>query len=108
MGNLHGAWLMEDDSNLALWTAERRARASRSQGEGARSHHAARGASVGEHLQPLRLREGCDATGGKINGFVAAHTHGPAEWWVLVEKDGTRGESSEGGKGTAKGNGKNK
>ena len=45
-------------------------------------------------------------TDGELNGNVAcelsARTHGPAEWWVVVEKDATPAVGSAGSKGKAK------
>ena len=45
-------------------------------------------------------------TDGALNGNVAcelsARTHGPAEWWVVVEKDATPAVGSAGSKGKAK------
>ena len=52
-------------------------------------------------------------TGGAINGNVAcelsARTHGPAEWWLLVEKEIATATGSAAGKGKGKkGKGKGK
>ena len=51
-------------------------------------------------------------TEGSINGNVAcelsARTHGPGEWWVLVEKDATPAVGSAGSKGKGKGKGESK
>ena len=51
-------------------------------------------------------------TDGALNGYVAcelsARTHGPAEWWVVVEKDATPAVGGAGSKGKGKGKAKAK
>ena len=51
-------------------------------------------------------------TDSALNGNVAcelsARTHGPTEWWVLVEKDAATATSGAGSKGKGKGKGKGK
>ena len=58
------------------------------------------------HCQLRRQVHATQSTGGAVDGKVAceltARTHGPSEWWVLVEKDGARAVDSTGGTGKGK------
>ena len=46
------------------------------------------------------------ALAGNVACELSARTHGPAEWWVLVEKDAATATSGAGSKGKGKGKGK--
>ena len=54
----------------------------------------------------LVVKYTANMTDGAINGNVAcelsARTHGPAEWWLLVEKEAVSATSSAAGKGKGK------